>query len=63
MEASSYETLEALATAIAVTALEEYPIPQLGVRVEKPNALVFVEGAGVQIWRDQPWLQSLKGTS
>jgi dihydroneopterin aldolase/2-amino-4-hydroxy-6-hydroxymethyldihydropteridine diphosphokinase/dihydropteroate synthase/2-amino-4-hydroxy-6-hydroxymethyldihydropteridine diphosphokinase/dihydropteroate synthase len=59
VEASSYETLEALSTLIAKTALEEFPIPQIGVHVEKPSALMFVEGAGVEITRDRQWLESL----
>lgn len=60
MEPSSCETLEALSTLIAKTALEEFPVPQIGVHVEKPSALIYVEGAGVEICRDQHWLQSLK---
>lgn len=59
VEPSSYETLEALSTRIAKTALEEFPILQIGVRVEKPSALIFVEGAGVEIFRDQQWLATL----
>lgn len=60
VEASSFETLEALSTLIAKTALEGFPIPQITVSVEKPSALTFVEGAGVQIVRDKRWMQTLK---
>ena len=59
MEDSSCHTVEALATLIAKYALEQLPIPRIGVNVEKPSALVYVESAGVSIWRDQDWFQSL----
>ncbi|MCJ1464617.1 trifunctional dihydropteroate synthetase [Pseudocyphellaria aurata] len=63
VEASSFETLEALSTLIAKTALEGFPIPQITVSVEKPSALTFVDGAGVQIVRDKQWIQTLRGES
>ena len=56
METSSCETLEALCTLIAKNALGKFLIPQIGVRIEKPSALPWVEGAGVEINRDQTWL-------
>ena len=59
VEASSCHTVEALATLIAKYALEQLPIPRIGVNIEKPSALVYVEGAGVSIWRDQDWLENL----
>ena len=58
VEASSFQTLEALAALIATTCLAEFPIPQITVAVEKPSALTFVEGAGVEITRSNRFLQS-----
>lgn len=55
-EASSFQTLEALAALIASTCLKEVPIPCITVKVEKPSALTFVDGAGVEITRDREWL-------
>ncbi|MCJ1385111.1 trifunctional dihydropteroate synthetase [Xylographa soralifera] len=51
VESSRYETLEALATEVATTALTRYTVRSIDVSVEKPSALAFVEGAGVQIKR------------
>ncbi|MCJ1281658.1 trifunctional dihydropteroate synthetase [Xylographa opegraphella] len=51
VESSGYETLESLATEIATTALTGYTVSSIDVSVEKPSALAFVEGAGVQIKR------------
>lgn len=51
MEYSSFETLEALAARIAKTALDSFPVQEITVSVEKPSALSFVEGAGVEITR------------
>ncbi|MCJ1389162.1 trifunctional dihydropteroate synthetase [Xylographa bjoerkii] len=51
VESSRYETLEALASEIAKTALTRYTVRSIDVSVEKPSALAFVEGAGVQISR------------
>ena len=51
VESSSYETIEALATAIAYAVTNEFIFPKITVRVEKPSALNFVEGAGVEISR------------
>ncbi|KAL8654988.1 MAG: hypothetical protein Q9226_003224 [Calogaya cf. arnoldii] len=51
VEYSSFETLEALATRIAKTALDSFPVQEITVSVEKPSALSFVEGAGVEITR------------
>ena len=48
-----FETLEALATLIAKTALEGFPVPQIVVNIEKPSALTFVDGAGVEIVRSK----------
>ncbi|KAL8931847.1 MAG: hypothetical protein Q9211_006694 [Gyalolechia sp. 1 TL-2023] len=51
VEYSSFETLEALAARIAKTALDGFPVDEITVSVEKPSALTFVEGAGVEITR------------
>ncbi|KAL8779603.1 MAG: hypothetical protein Q9213_006865 [Squamulea squamosa] len=51
VEYSSFETLEALAGRIAKTALDSFPVQEITVSVEKPSALTFVEGAGVEITR------------
>ena len=51
VEYSSFETLEALAALIAKTTLEGFPVQEVTVSVEKPSALTFVEGAGVEITR------------
>jgi len=53
VEPSSFQTLEALAALIARTLLEEFPVPRVTVAVEKPSALAFVDGAGVEIVRDR----------
>ena len=58
VEASSFQTLEALAALVARTCLEESRMfPRVQVRVEKPSALSLVEGAGVEIIRDRRWLE------
>ncbi|KAI4183731.1 MAG: hypothetical protein L6R41_005227 [Letrouitia leprolyta] len=51
VEYSSFETLEALAARIAKTALDSFPVDEITVSVEKPSALTFVEGAGVEVTR------------
>lgn len=63
VEASTFETLEALATLVAKTALEGFPVPQVTIYVEKPSALTFVQGAGVEIIRDRKWIRSLRADS
>ncbi|KAJ1892207.1 trifunctional dihydropteroate synthetase, partial [Kickxella alabastrina] len=51
VEKSSYRTVEALATAIARTAIKQCKVPKITVRVEKPNALVFAACSAVEITR------------
>lgn len=53
VEGTSYQTVEALATFIARIATVEFGNDQVTVRVEKPNALAFVDGAGVEITRSK----------
>jgi len=43
--------LEALAGLISYTCLNEFAIHQITVSVEKPSALTFVAGAGVEMTR------------
>ena len=63
VEVSTFETVEALAALIAKTALEGFPVPRITVYVEKPSALTFVQGAGVEIVRDREWIRSLQAES
>ena len=58
VESSSYETIEALATSVARIACVDYSIDYVNVCVEKPSALAFVEGAGVEIVRDRVFFMS-----
>ena len=59
-EASSFQTLEALAALIAKTCLEvEDALLRIKVNIEKPSALTFVDGAGVEITRDRNWLHNM----
>jgi len=53
VEATSYQTVEALATFIARIATVEFGNDNVTVTVEKPSALAFVEGAGVEITRSK----------
>ena len=52
-ETSSFETLEALASMIARTSLNEFPVQCITISVEKPSAMAFVDGAGVEITRNR----------
>lgn len=51
VEASAYNTLEALATAIARVAVVDCGVPRILVSVEKPGALRFADSVGVVIER------------
>jgi FolB domain-containing protein len=51
VEASSYNTLEALATSIARIACVEYGVPRFRVTVHKPGALRFTDDVMVTIER------------
>jgi len=53
VEATSYQTVEALATFIARIATVEFGNDNVTVMVEKPSALAFVEKAGVEITRSK----------
>ena len=51
VEASSYFTVEKLATEIAHLVLENHPVQEVTVSVEKPGALRFARSVGVTITR------------
>ncbi|KAL4800459.1 Dihydroneopterin aldolase-domain-containing protein [Aspergillus venezuelensis] len=51
VEATSFQTVESLATFIARIATVEFGNERVTVRVEKPSALAFVEGSGVEVTR------------
>jgi FolB domain-containing protein len=53
VEASSYFTVEKLATEIARLILEEHPVEEVTVSVEKPGALRFARSVGVTITRNR----------
>ncbi len=53
VEASSYFTVEKLATEIAHLVLEEHPVEEVTVSVEKPGALRFARSVGVTITRNR----------
>ena len=52
VEASDYQLVEALATAIARICCVEFGAPKVIVRVEKPGALRFARSVGVEIERE-----------
>ncbi|KAJ1917979.1 trifunctional dihydropteroate synthetase [Tieghemiomyces parasiticus] len=51
VEQSRFKTVEALASAIARISILRCQVDRITVRVEKPSALSFAEGAGVEITR------------
>lgn len=53
VEASEFLTVEALVGRVAGVVLAEFRVPKVRVRCEKPSALAFVEGAGVEIERSR----------
>ncbi len=53
VEASSYFTVEKLATEIAHLILEQHPVEEVTVSVEKPGALRFARSVGVTITRNR----------
>ena len=53
VEASEFLTVEALVGMVAGVVVAEFPVPRIRVRCEKPSALAFVEGAGVEIVRER----------
>ncbi|KAJ3033213.1 trifunctional dihydropteroate synthetase [Rhizophlyctis rosea] len=53
VEESNYKTVEAFALSIAKLMICSCHVPKVTVRVEKPSALVFAQGAGVEITRSR----------
>ncbi len=53
VEESSYFTVEKLATEIAHLVLEDHPVEEVTVSVEKPGALRFARSVGVTITRNR----------
>ena len=53
VEASSYFTVEKLATEIARLIIENHPVEEVTVSVEKPGALRFARSVGVTITRNR----------
>ena len=60
IEATEFELVEALATKVAMVCFDWAPVPRVRVKVEKPSALVEVEGAGVEIVREKAWFEGLR---
>lgn len=59
VEASEYNTLEALASSIARLAIMEHGVPRLAVTVQKPGALRFTDTVSVTIERTREDYQAL----
>jgi dihydroneopterin aldolase len=53
VEATSYQTVEALATFIARIVTMDFGNQAVTVLVEKPSAMAFVERAGVEVSRSR----------
>ncbi|KAK9680071.1 trifunctional dihydropteroate synthetase, partial [Basidiobolus ranarum] len=53
VEESTYRTVEALSTSVAKIALEKCHVPKITVKIEKPSALIYAQGAGVEVTREQ----------
>ncbi|WFD00729.1 trifunctional dihydropteroate synthetase [Malassezia yamatoensis] len=53
VEASAYQTVESLATAIARLALVDHGLEKVTVRVEKPSAIMYAECASVEVVRER----------
>ncbi|KAE8414980.1 dihydroneopterin aldolase domain protein [Aspergillus pseudocaelatus] len=57
VESSSFQSVEALATFIARIVTVEYGSNEVTVLVEKPSALSFVDGSGLEITRSRSFFQ------
>jgi dihydroneopterin aldolase len=57
VEETSFQTVEALATFVARISTIDYANERVKVRVEKPSALAFVEGSGVEVTRSQAFFE------
>lgn len=58
VEGSAYQTVEALATAIAQTITINHNVGAVTVRVEKPSAIASIDAAGVQLRRTASFFQN-----
>ncbi len=58
VEASSYKTVESLATSIARVAILQNNVERIRVQVEKPSAIMFAKSAGVEIERDRAFFRA-----
>ena len=58
VEGSSYQTLEALATAVAQVATMDHGQPIVTVSVEKPSAIASIGTAAIQITRSRPFFEN-----
>ncbi len=60
VDGSAYQTVEALATAIAQTVTMDFNVHQVTVKVEKPSAIAGIDAAGVQLTRSALFFQNNK---
>ena len=58
VEGSSYQTLEALTTAVAQVVIMDHGQPIVTVSAEKPNAIAPIGTAAVQITRSRPFFEN-----
>ena len=58
VEGSAYQTLEALASAVAQTVTMEFAIGEVTVRAEKPNAIASIDAAGIQLRRTRSFFET-----
>ncbi|RPB26036.1 Dihydropteroate synthase [Terfezia boudieri ATCC MYA-4762] len=63
VEKSTYKTVEALATAVARVACTKCEIEKVTVSIEKPSALTFAKGAGVEITRHRAFFDLIEDPS
>ncbi|KAF9889135.1 hypothetical protein FE257_007624 [Aspergillus nanangensis] len=59
VETTSFQTVEALATFVARIVTVDFANERVTVRVQKPSALAFVGGSGVEITRSQAFFEVL----
>src|SRR5271156_1246836 len=57
VEGSSYQTLEALATAVAQTTTMQFGLQKATISVKKPYAIAGIETASVQIHRTRSFFE------
>ncbi|PWN54351.1 Dihydropteroate synthase [Violaceomyces palustris] len=57
VEASSYKTVESLATSIARVAIMQNRVERIKVRVDKPSAIMYADSAGVEVDRSRSFFE------